>query len=200
MKGSTSIKKILLTLSPILLAATLYLVSHSSALACCGSSGGSGTVSGSVPSFNYDNIYYSVQFPSCPNPGGTVRASYETGSHWIAGEPNLRTGADAVYDIGNNNFVQCYCPEGSKNTYNNINNGIQTNWIKSDKLSANQKGYLLRNGWKIVAKGEDFGLPAGEYLYFNLPSRCGTINCLPGPTTAPYTGRTTIGNQSAGIR
>ncbi len=206
MTGNTPFKKLILAFSPILLVFALYFSFNSLANAqCsgCGSSTGSGSYSGGYPTFNYDSIYYSVQFPSCPNPGGTVRGGYDTGTHWIPGYSDLKTGSDYVYDIGNNNFVQCYCPEGAKDTYNNINNGLQTNWIKADKISDAQRGYLLRTGWKLVEKGEEFGLPAGEYLYFNQPFACGTINCLPYPTTTPFSyseyGRTNIGNESAGV-
>lgn len=164
-----------------------YLGSTVSACTGCGGTNGSGSgsVSGGYPSFDYTGYKYEVEFPSCLNPRGTVVADYPEGNkHWILGESTLRIGSDKVYNIENGNHLQCYCPNGGKDMFNNVNNGVQTNWLKASNLSKEQQGWLLANGWKYVSNGADFGLSPETYLGKNLPYACGTKSCI-GPTTKP---------------
>lgn len=174
------------------LAFGVLAVSAHACAGCGGSSGGAGSVSGGYPTFNYD-FKYNIQFQSCrgAGPGGTLHVSYDNGLHWIVGSSTLREGSDYVYSKGNDDYVQCYCPVGAKNTFDNINNGTQTNWIKVSNLSKEQTGYLLRNGWVWVQNGGDFGLKSEPYLAQNLPFACGQIACntitpaKPMPTLNP---------------
>ena len=153
------------------------------AAACCGASTGTGSVSGSYPG-DIRSFQYEMNFGTCPNPGGTLKVKYDSGTHWILGESTLRVGSDAVYDVGRGNYVQCFCPTNGTAEKNNVMNAVQTNWLRAADISKEHQGYLLANGWKYVASGKDFDLADEPYLGFNVPYSCGTISCLPGPTTA----------------
>lgn len=111
-------------------------------------------------------------FPRCPNPGGTLVVSYPEGWHWIVGDPQLKWGSDSVYHIGNNNYVQCYCPLNGV-----TDQGIQTNWLKVSNITETEKNQLLAQGWILVGNGADFGLPQGAYLAKNSFFTC--AKCLP---------------------
>lgn len=129
-------------------------------------------------------------FPSCPNPGGTQVASYDTGLHWIVGNPVLQFGSDKVYNTGNNNFVQCFCPlteEGSPTG----GQGIQTNWLRVGSMSDAEKNALIAKGWILVPNGADFGLLPEPYLARNLNFACSN-NCDTRITTSLTGVQTTI--------
>lgn len=119
-------------------------------------------------------------FPKCPNPGGTVVASYDSGFHWILGEAELKWGSDKVHNIGNNNYVQCFCPLNHDGTLGS-SQGIQTNWLKVGSITEAQKNSLLTQGWINVSNGADFGLLPEPYLAKNLGFIC-DLNCIPKVT------------------
>lgn len=95
----------------------------------------------------------------CPNPGGTVIASYPTGMHQIVGG-GLLSGSDTVYKINDNLFIQCFCPD-------NGGTGIQTVFMKTNTSPG--------SGW-IQINGIDWGLPAGTYFARNSSSNCNGCN------------------------
>src|SRR3989344_2032580 len=64
-------------------------------------------------------------FPSCSNPQGTKKVSYDSGTHYIVGRETGVSGSDAVYYTGEN-LIQCFCAEDGS--------GIQTNWWKISSL------------------------------------------------------------------
>lgn len=121
----------------------------------------------SLATFSHFDDNKPTDFPRCPNPGGTVKASYDEGWHWIVGEDELRWGSDYVYDIGNNRYVQCYCEIDG-------NEGIQTNWLPADSVSEKKQEKLIDNGWILVENGNDFGLPPVPYLAKNINYICKT--------------------------
>jgi len=131
-------------------------------------------------------------FPKCPNPGGTQTAYYAQGWHWIVGQPVLKWGADSVHYIGNDNYVQCYCPLNQNNVWStNLSQGIQTNWLKAGNVSQSQKTQLLSLGWILVQNGADFGLKSEQYLAKNSGFFCSGPTCLKKIT---QTNNTTITN------
>lgn len=111
--------------------------------------------------------HYSIptDFLRCPDPGGTKVASYDEGWHWIVGEDELRWGSDYVYDIGNQKYVQCYCP------IDDDPKGIQTNWMPASQVSQEKQEKLISKGW-ILVNGADFGLPPVPYLAKNSKFIC----------------------------
>lgn len=117
-------------------------------------------------------------FANCPTPGGPVVAAYPEGWHWIVGYDNLQWGADTVFAVGDNNFVQCFCPLARDGQPGEIQTGMQSNWIYSANISTDQRQSLIEQGWYVVANGADFGLPSGEYLVRNLPFDCSS--CVNG--------------------
>lgn len=122
-----------------------------------------------------DNQDRTFTFMKCPNPGGTVKASYENGWHWIAGNQVLQWGSDKVYDIGGGNIVQCFCPLMKDNNTNSaLKTGMQTNFLKAGLTNDTRKDWLLNNGWMWIANGADFGLEAVPYFAKNIPFNCGT--------------------------
>lgn len=105
-----------------------------------------------------------ADFTRCPDPGGTKVASYDEGWHWIVGESDLRWGSDNVYDIGEQRYVQCYCPTDDLK-------GIQTNWMPTSLVSDEKQEKLINKGW-ILVDGADFGLPNIQYLAKNSKFIC----------------------------
>lgn len=116
-------------------------------------------------------------FPACPGPAGTLKVSYPTGLHWIVGNPVLQSGSDSVFNLGNGNYMQCFCPETGTN-------GIQTNWLKASDLTEQQRNDLINQGWIYVANGADFDLDPVAYLARNTEFSCGP-NTTPNPTPTP---------------
>lgn len=113
---------------------------------------------------------YLPNFSQCPNPGGNVVASYSDGWHWIVGNSTLQWGSDIVYSIGNNNFVQCFCPKDREGNLTGM--GTQTKWIYAANLSQDQQNDLKNKGWLWVADGNVFGLASGPYLAQNSSFSC----------------------------
>lgn len=114
---------------------------------------------------------YALNVPSfgtCPNPGGTVLASYNTGVHGIVGDSTTHTGSDSVHQTSNTTVVQCYCPtEGT--------NGIKTDWWNVAGLSKNDIKGLQNSGWIYVPNGADWGLSSAPYLALNSGFTCNPI-------------------------
>lgn len=104
-------------------------------------------------------------FPTCPNPGGTMVASYADGTHGIPGRSETFTGSDQVFKIDATKTVQCYCaPNGS---------GIQTNWWKVSSLTAEEKAELLTKGWNYIPDGSLWGLDPSDWMAQNQNLTCG---------------------------
>lgn len=104
-------------------------------------------------------------FPQCPRPRGTVKAFYPTGTHAIVGKDGTVEGSDIVFDEGNNNAVQCYCPVwGMK--------GIQTNWLYSANVSSQWKEHAVKDGWIEISDGASWGLASGPFLAKNSDFLC----------------------------
>lgn len=106
-------------------------------------------------------------FPSCSNPSGSLKVSYDSGNHAIVGESTLRTGSDKVYSLDSyNKLLQCFCAvDGS---------GVQTNWWKVSDLSEEEIASYLNQGWHYVPNGADWGLDQDAYLAYNLTYQCST--------------------------
>lgn len=104
-------------------------------------------------------------FPLCPRPRGATKAFYATGTHGIVGDQTTYYGADIVYDMNNNNYVQCYCPTDGKN-------GIQTNWLATSNINQNTTQQLVGQGWYLVNNGADWGLSNEPYLAKNSDFLC----------------------------
>jgi len=107
----------------------------------------------------------SPAFPSCPNPGGELKADYNEGNHGIPGKLGDQTGSDSVYTIGENN-VQCFCSTD--------NQGTQTNWWKISSLTQSEIDQLKNSGWIYVANGAVWGLEETPYMAFNSNYACGS--------------------------
>lgn len=106
---------------------------------------------------------------SCPDVGGNVVASYSDGNHAIAGYTNQFYGSDVVYSIGNNNYIQCYCPPANSGS----STGIQSNWYRVDgNMSDSVMQQYVNSGWVFIQNGADWGLPGGSYLVKNIQFDC----------------------------
>ncbi len=103
-------------------------------------------------------------FPTCVNPQGQVKASYESGSHGVVGDPKTYSGKDTVYSLNGGNQTQCLCPVNGS--------GIQTNWMKASNLSENEISIFVNQGWILVADGSAWGLDQGTYLAKNISYSC----------------------------
>lgn len=104
-------------------------------------------------------------FPSCVNPQGTLKVSYDSGVHGVVGMTDEKRGSDKVYQLsGNDQLTQCFCPENG--------NGIQTNWMKVGDKSQEDVETLKREGWIYVADGSAWGLDATAYLAKNSDYNC----------------------------
>lgn len=124
--------------------------------------------------------------PNFPNCEGQTsigdKAHYDNGTHWVVGD-GLLVGRDDVYSIGNQNYMQCYCPLSSE--YIAGDEGIQTNWESAHTVNkpADRSGYFLV--W-----GPDFGLDQSWFYATgaNKPSpttpnfNCGEPHPSPSPS------------------
>lgn len=104
-------------------------------------------------------------FPSCTQPQGSVKASYDTGVHGIVGDSREYRGQDKVYQVAGHYLIQCFCPENS-------GTGIQTNWVTAETFSTNDQDFLQRSGWEWIADGSAWGLQAKPYLAKNSNYSC----------------------------
>lgn len=115
------------------------------------------------------NLAFAVEiptFPSCTNPQGTVKVSYDDGTHGIVGDTNQYSGKDTVYQLDNGNLSQCLCTSNGQ--------GIQTNWWKISSLDEEQLQVLKNEGWIYVPNGALWGLEETPYMTLNSNFSCGT--------------------------
>ena len=126
-------------------------------------------------------------FPSCPNPGGNIIASYNDGVHGVPGNPTTFTGEDKVYKIDDIRTVQCLCLEDKT--------GIQTNWWKTSSLTQEQIDTLKKLDWIFIPTGSVWGLDQSAYMAKNLSYSCGADNTLSTFTTGSVLGLATTGSQ-----
>ncbi len=103
-------------------------------------------------------------FPSCTNPSGTVKSSYSTGTHGIAGNSSSVSGSDNVYTLNGGNNLQCFCSVDGA--------GIQTNWWKANNLSEGEIETLKKQGWVYIPNGKLWGLDDSPYLAINSNYSC----------------------------
>src|SRR3972149_12085302 len=113
-------------------------------------------------------------FPSCSNPQGTLKVSYDRGTHYIVGGGGA-PGRDGVYYTGDNTLIQCFCAtDGS---------GIQTNWWKINSLSQEEIDQFVKLGWTYIPSGANWGLDESSYLAINQNYSCGGGGDGGNPTT-----------------
>lgn len=121
------------------------------------------------------NAASAPSYPTCVNPQGNLRVTYNDGLHGIAGMLNEKYGSDKVYEItGTDSLMQCFCPTDGE--------GIQTNWWKAGNLTDDEIKVFKSQGWNYIADGSAWGLDNAQYLAIN-----STYNCRP-VTTSNNTG------------
>ncbi len=106
-------------------------------------------------------------FPSCTNPSGTIKVSYDSGVHGIVGDASVHQGRDTVYSVGEGTFSQCFCAQDGTN-------GIQTNWWKVSSLTADEIQILKNEGWYLIPNGSLWGLDEAPYMAQNANYACGS--------------------------
>lgn len=126
-------------------------------------------ISGSKLAFAVD----APNFPSCTNPQGTIKASYDDGTHGIVGDTNSYTGKDTVYQLENGNLSQCLCTVDGQ--------GIQTNWWRDGSIDPEQRQILINEGWIYVPNGSLWGLDEAAYMTHNSDYNCRPSNGGGGP-------------------
>lgn len=140
------------------------------------------------------------QHVSCPNPGGNQIANFQDGWHAIVGSSQNMWGKDTVQDMGNQNFVQCFCPL-PLNGQQAVQNGIQTDWRFAGNMSTSEQQEWMNSGWQLRHDGTAFGLPQNDFLVKNFSFSCNqsgsissstTTNCN---TTISQSNTTTISNK-----
>lgn len=107
-------------------------------------------------------------FPSCLNPNGTIKVSYDSGTHGVAGDTNSYSGKDTVYTNTNGGYTQCLCTVSG--------NGIQTNWWKTGSITEEEINSLKASGWVYVPDGSLWGLENASYMAQNSSYSCSTNN------------------------
>ncbi|KKR11402.1 MAG: hypothetical protein UT39_C0008G0035 [Candidatus Woesebacteria bacterium GW2011_GWA1_39_21] len=120
-------------------------------------------------------------FPSCSNPQGTLKVSYDSGTHYLVGGTAV-TGSDAVYYTGETSLIQCFCADDG--------NGVQTNWWRVDSLNQDQIDQLVKLGWTYIPTGSNWGLDDSSYMAMNANYQCKTPPSNPpgnppGPGSPP---------------
>lgn len=105
-------------------------------------------------------------FPTCLNPQGTIKSTFDSGTHGIVGSANSYTGSDTVYRVLDNSVTQCFCGADGQ--------GIQTNWWAYDQLTENEIQNFKNDGWIEVPNGLAWGLADKPYLAKNSNYSCST--------------------------
>lgn len=123
-------------------------------------------------------------FTDCTSPNGTLKVSYDNGTHGIVGDSGIFTGSDKVYTISDKSLTQCFCPPDG--------NGIQTDWFKADDLTTNEVQSLQNQGWILILDGSAWGLDKSPYLAKNK-----TFSCNNGARVGGI--EITKTNESAGV-
>lgn len=126
------------------------------------------------------NAYVVPVFPSCSNPQGTLKVSYDSGTHFIVGGSG-QSGSDAVYLTSDTTLIQCFCA--------NSGSGIQTDWWQAGSLSQSDIDQLVKLGWFYIPTGSNWGLEDTPYLARNENYTCksseGSTVDHNGPVGAP---------------
>lgn len=123
------------------------------------------------------------EFTSCVNPQGQIKASYESGTHGVAGRPGLFEGKDVVYSISGNAVTQCFC------AIDGI--GVQTNFWKIPALTEPEIEALKLQGWIYIPNGALWGLENTPYMAKNSDFSC------KGTGSGANTGSSDSGNSSS---
>lgn len=113
-------------------------------------------------------------FPLCSNPQGTLKVSYDSGTHGIVGGTS-GTGSDTVYYTGEDTLMQCFCSTNGS--------GIQTNWWKISSLTQDEIDQLKKLGWTYIPSGANWGLDDSSYMAKNIDYTCGGGGGGGNPTT-----------------
>ncbi len=119
-----------------------------------------------TPSFAMNTLHRA----ECFNPGGQEIISFQDGWHAIVGSAQNMWGKDSVFDMGNNNFVQCFCPLPRNDERRT--EGIQTDWLSAGNMSDAEIQQLLNSGWQLRHDGTSFGLPQNDFLVKNFSFSC----------------------------
>lgn len=115
-------------------------------------------------------------FPSCLNPNGTVKVSYESGTHGVPGTSNSYAGKDTVYTLESGNYTQCLC------TVNG--DGIQTNWWKTSSITEDEINSLKAGDWVYIPDGSLWGLEKSPYMAKNQTYSCSSNSSSGGSSSS----------------
>lgn len=107
-------------------------------------------------------------FPTCSNPQGILKVSFDSGVHGIVGNPGEFQGADHVYTVDDARTVQCFCSSDGT--------GIQTNWWKVSSLTQDEIQTLKNLGWTFIPTGSVWGLADAPYMAQNVTYSCKSGN------------------------
>jgi len=119
----------------------------------------------------YKEMYWSLM-QDCPNVKGDVVAWYPEGYHWIYGYSPVQWGADKVWHVGYDNYVQCFCPKKLEGFEPLFHTGIKTAWLKAGNVGAEKQQDLLAKGWLWLDNGVDVGLLPEPYMARNSKWNC----------------------------
>lgn len=103
-------------------------------------------------------------FPVCSAPTGSIRVQHDNGTHGVIGNSAEFKGKDTVYNVNDNQVLQCLCTDSG--------DGIQTNWWKIPGLSDSEVQVLKNQGWYYVANGSLWGLDSAPYMAINNSYTC----------------------------
>ena len=136
--------------------------------------------------FSYSSVKAQTppSFPSCLNPQGTLKVSYEDGTHGIVGSTITYTGSDKVYSVSDVSLIQCFCADDGS--------GIQTNWWKVSSLTQAAIDSFKNLGWFFVPSGSVWGLDDEAYLAQNINYSC--LGVVLGTGGGDVLGLATTGN------
>ena len=102
---------------------------------------------------------------TCITPTGEKIVTYLEGTHGIPGNPTPFTGKDEVFNLGNDDSLQCFCAT--------TGSGVETIWWSSfEGLSQAEIDNLISQGWIFVPDGTVWGLAAKPYLAKNTNYTC----------------------------
>lgn len=102
---------------------------------------------------------------TCITPTGEKIVTYLEGIHGVAGNLNPFTGKDDVFNLGNDDALQCFCATDGT--------GVETIWWSSfQDLTQEEIDSLISQGWIFVPDGSLWGLATKPYLAKNTNFAC----------------------------
>jgi|SRR3989344_2425443 len=124
---------------------------------------------------------------TCITPTGKKIVTYLEGIHGVPGNLAAFTGSDEVFNLGNNDALQCFCATNGT--------GVETIWWSSfTGLTQAEIDNFVAQGWVFVPNGSAWGLSQKPYLAKNTNFFCSPPTTTSSSPSGPSQTSTTPGD------